>query len=111
MQPRVFIPQLVERWDPASQTSIPVFDFTSATVYGALVPILAAEDNIRFLARITDKIRAALANYTEDDYFVAVGDPSVIAICAGLILRRNQRMKLLRWDKKLACYTVLDINV
>lgn len=109
--PRVYIPQMIMKWDPDKNKSKPMFNFKSAAAYGDLVTILSPEDDIRFLARITSKIRAALANYEDDDYFIAVGDPSVLAICAGLILRRHPRMNLLRWDKQLACYTVLDINV
>lgn len=109
--PRVFIPQLIEKWDDSAERFVPAFDFTSAASYGTLTPILDREDNPLFLARITAKIRTALASFTEHDYFVAVGDPSVIAICAGLILRRSARLNLLKWDKKLRRYIVLDINV
>lgn len=109
--PRVFIPQLIEKWDHTAERFVPAFDFTSAASYGTLTTILEREDNPLFLARITSKIREALKTFAEDDYFVAVGDPSVIAICAGLILRRSNNLKLLKWDKKLARYIVLDINV
>ena len=109
--PRVFIPQIIERWDETAGRFVPAFDFTSAASYGTLTPILDREDNPLFLARITSKIRTALATYNNEDFFVAVGDPSVIAICAGLILRRNNTLRLLKWDKKLARYIALDINV
>jgi hypothetical protein len=109
--PRVFIPQLIEKWDHTNERFVPAFDFTSAASYGTLTPILEREDNPLFLARITTKIKAALADFGEDDFFVAVGDPSVIAICAGLILRRSRNLKLLKWDKKLARYIVLDLNL
>lgn len=109
--PKVFIPQITERWDAVNEVSVPTFDFTSATTYGTLNVILEKDDNPLFIARITAKIREALKKFTEDDYFVAVGDPSVIAICAGIILRRSNRMKLLKWDKKLSRYILLEINV
>ena len=109
--PRVFIPQIIERWDESSERFVPSFDFTSAASYGTLTKILDKEDNPLYLARITGKIRKALADYSPEDFFVAVGDPSVIAICAGLILRRTNNLKLLKWDKKLARYIALDIQV
>src|SRR5690349_16600252 len=102
--PRVFIPQLVERFDSKAGRNVPVFDFTSAAAYGTLTPILDKDDDPMFLARITPKIREALADFHEDDYFVAVGDPSVIAVCSGLILRRRKALKMLKWDKKLGRY-------
>jgi len=109
--PKVFIPQITERWDPIAEVSVPTFDFTGATTYGILTVILEKDDNPLFLARITAKIRAALRDFNDDDYFVAVGDPSVIAICAGILLRRSNRLKLLKWDKKLSRYILLEINV
>ncbi len=109
--PRVFIPQLVERWDATVERFVPAFNFTSAASYGTLTPILDREDNPLFLARITAKIKDVLKDFNEDDFFVAVGDPSVIAICAGFILRRSRNLKLLKWDRKLGRYIVLDINM
>jgi hypothetical protein len=108
--PRVFIPQLVERFDNRTGRNVPVFDFTSAAAYGTLTPILDKDDDPLFLARITPKIRDALADFNDEDYFVAVGDPSVIAVCSGLILRRRKTLKMLKWDKKLARYLTLEVN-
>ncbi len=109
--PRVFIPQATMKWDQAAERFVPAFNFTSAASFGTLTPILDKDDNPLFLARITAKIKAALNDFNESDYFVAVGDPSVIAICAGFILRRSRTLKLLKWDRKLARYIVLDINM
>lgn len=110
MMPRVFIPQLVERYDNASGLYVPVFDFTTAAAFGTLTPILERDDNPMYLARITTKIREALKDFSEDDLFLAVGDPSVIAVCSGLILRRQRTMKMLKWDKKLSRYFTIEVN-
>lgn len=108
--PRVFIPQLVERYDPAAGHKVPAFDFTKAAAYGSLTVILEKEDDPLFLARITPKIKEALADFGEDDFFVAVGDPSVIAVCAGLILRKHDKFNMLKWDKKMTRYITLEVN-
>lgn len=108
--PRVFIPQVVERFDYKTGRVVPVFDLTSAAAFGSLTPILENDDDPLFLARITPKIREALADFGDEDYFVAIGDPSVIAICAALILRRRKTMKMLKWDKKLSRYLTLELN-
>jgi hypothetical protein len=108
--PRVFIPQIVEKYEVRSGRMRPAFDFSTATSFGTLTPILDKDDDPLFLARITPKIREALADFNDEDYFVAVGDPSLIAICAALILRRRKTMKMLKWDKKLVRYLTLEIN-
>jgi hypothetical protein len=111
-EPRVFIPQVVERFNERKDRFEPVFDLSTATVFGALTPILNPTDNAMYLARLTTRIRDGLKNFDgERDFFLAIGDPSLIAVCAGLILRRNSQFKMLKWDKHMARYIVMDINV
>jgi hypothetical protein len=110
MTSKVFIPQMVKRFDSAAGHVSNAFDFSAAMQFGQLTPILDDMDDPMFLARLTPKIREALATFTENDYLLAVGDPSVIAICAGLILRRQKRINMLKWDRKLKMYTHLEVN-
>ena len=110
MVARVFIPQVVTRYDEAKGGEVPVFDFSAAASFGQLTPILDRDVNVMFLARITKVIGEALESFSDDDYLLAVGDPAVIAVCAGLILRRKSCMKLLKWDRKLRIYLCLEIK-
>ncbi len=107
---RVFIPQLVTRFDHSKGHAVPMFDFSPAAQYGQLTPILDESDDPLFLARLAPKIRKMLDGFTEHDYLLAVGDPTVIAICAGLILRRHSNIKMLKWDRKMFTYIVLEIR-
>lgn len=109
--PRVFIPQVAERYDEALGRRVPAFDFSPAAAFGQLITVLDPEDNPLMLARLTRKIRDALVDFdSERDYFLAVGDPGVIAVCAGLILRRNQSMTLLKWDRRLRLYQTMEVR-
>jgi hypothetical protein len=110
MVPRVFIPQIVERYDPTKEAMVPAFDFSAAAQYGQLTPILGTEDDPLFLARVTSQIRKTLEDFNENDFLVAVGDPAVIAVCAGIVLRRQKSMKLLKWDRKTRTYHNLEIK-
>lgn len=108
---RVFIPQVVERYDEHQRRMVPAFDFSAAAQYGELTPILEPGEHPMFLARFAPKIRAALADFDGDrDFLLAVGDPGVIAICSGLILRRQKYMKMLKWDRKMRIYIPLEVN-
>lgn len=111
MMPRVFIPQLVERWDHVTRGFVPVYDFSSAATFGALSPILEKGDDPMFIASLTQKIQDALKDFADSDYFVAVGDPSVIAVCAGIILRKHDRFCMLKWDKKMSCYIPVEVRL
>jgi hypothetical protein len=107
---RVFIPQLVERYDRASGGFVPVHDFSSAAEFGALTAILPKEADPLFLTDHVQAINAALKGFIPSlDYFVAVGDPSIIAVCAGVILRKWDSFRMLKWDKKINRYITLEI--
>lgn len=109
--PKVFLPKVVERYDGTAGALVPAFDFSAATRFGALVEVLKPEDNLTFLQRFIPKIKEALENFTEDDYFLAVGDPAVIAACSGIILKNQQSMKILKWDRKLRDYFITEIRL
>lgn len=124
MEPRVFIPQIAERFIADNPDEVvapgekragrvkPLFDFAPAALHGQLTPILEPRDNPMMIARITPRIREALESFDpERDYFIPVGDPAVIAICTGLILRRTNRFKMLKWDRHMRMYATLEINV
>lgn len=111
MSNKVFLPKIVERFDSTARALVPAFDFSAAARFGALVEILQPEDDLIFLQRHIPKIGVALEDFTEDDYFLAVGDPAVIAVCSGIILRQQQSMKILKWDRKLRDYLVMEIRL
>lgn len=107
---KVYIPHIVERYDVDKKSMVPAFDFSAAAQFGQLTPILDKDDDVIFLARITSKIRKVLADFNENDHLLAVGDPAVIAVCAGIILRRQKTLKLLKWDRKLRIYHNLEVT-
>lgn len=111
MNARVFIPQLVEKYDHKLRAFVPVHNFASAASFGTLTTILDKTDDPMFLPHLTDKIKDALRYFTVDDYFVAVGDPSVISVCSGIILRSQDFFKMLKWDKKMSQYITMEVQL
>ncbi len=105
----VFVPQIVMRPDPIAKQLVPVHDFSGAAVYGDLVWVLSATDRPAELVKLTPKIKTALEHFTENDFLVAVGDPSLIALCAGIVLRKNGQIKLLKWDRRFKTYSNMEI--
>ena len=108
---RVFIPQITEHYDTHARRFVPTFDFSSAAVFGQLTPILDRSDDSMFLPSLMGKIGDVLADFQPDDYFIAVGDPSVIAACSGFIFQKWNAMKMLKWDKQLKQYIQLEIEL
>ncbi len=53
-----------------------------------------------------------MAKYTRDDYLVAIGDPSLIAIAAAIAVEKTGGLlRLLKWDRQTNDYLVVEINV
>ena len=110
MVQKVFITQIVEKYDASARGMIPAFDFSSAAQFGQLTPVVEPEDNPLWLDRIVPKIKKSLESFGPDDYLLAVGDPSVIAVCSGIILRKQSSLKMLKWDRQLKTYIQMEIN-
>lgn len=118
---KVYVPQVVYRtkdfhdghsYGQTEKKRVPLFDLSPAAHFGEVTPILDHEDNPLFLAKMTTKIKDALESFNPSvDYLMAIGDPSVLAICAGLILRRASKFNMLKWDKRTRTYIKLEINV
>ena len=108
--PKVFLPKVVEKFDVSAARYKPAYDFSVAAQYGMLTEILTKDDDVNFLSSHIPKIREALADYQADDFFIAVGDPSLIAVCAGIILRKHPSMKMLKWDRKMHVYFIVEIK-
>jgi hypothetical protein len=110
MNPRVFIPQSVRRFNAAKGITEAAHDFTGAMQHGQLTTILDDDDDPVYLSRYVPKIKKALSDFTHEDFLIAVGDPSLIALCSGIIARRQPTMTMLKWERSLRMYVKLEIR-
>lgn len=109
MTPRVFIPQVVLKYSQGLGRLVPVYDFTPASQHGQLTSILGEDDDVSFLNRIGPKVKLALSDFTHQDLLLAVGDPCLIAMCAGVIARRLPRFTMLKWQREIKMYVKMEI--
>lgn len=107
---KVFIPQIVKRFDDDAGKLVPAFDVSPAAKFGELTMILDHGDDPKYLSKVTEKIAKELEAFKFGDYLLAIGDPAVIAVCSGIILRKFHSMKMLKWDRQLKTYIELEIN-
>lgn len=107
--PRVFIPQIVKRFDQQKRVWIEVYDFGPAEVFGQLEIVLDEGDDPALISRMVPKVEKRLSDFSPDDYFLPVGSPTLIAACAGVIFRRNPRMKMLTWAREMKTYVQSEI--
>jgi hypothetical protein len=107
--PRVFIPQIVKRFDQVKRVSVDVHDFTPAEVFGQLEIVLDENDDPTLISRMVPKVEKKLSDFSPDDFFLAVGSPVLIGVCCGVILRQNRRMKMLTWVREMKTYVQSEI--
>lgn len=111
MVPRVFIPQMALRYSPRDECMVPAFDFSKASIHGQITVVLENNHDVAVTETVMAVVKERLEDFNENDFFVAVGDPVVIAACAGYILRKLPAMKMLKWDKQLRNYLLIEVKL
>lgn len=109
--PKVYVPQEPTRFDPGFNMRIPIVDLRPASKYGEVEVLLPGNVNGAMMSPVVTALKEKLAAFSKDDFIVAIGDPSIIAAVSGIILSRLGIMKLLRWDKRLKLYTIVEIEI
>ena len=111
MQPKVYVPQEPSRYDAEFGTRVPTVDLRPAMAYGEVVVMLPANVTGMLMAPVVQALKEKLSEFTDDDSLVAIGDPSIIAAASGIVLYKNKRLKLLKWDKRAKAYSVAEIKI
>ena len=111
--PKVYAPQIPTRFDMITNTRVPLFDMNSATAFGDLVSCVPGDaDFTTPLPQVIEMLEAALVNFSDDDYLMAIGDPTLIAAAAIICsLYTEGRMKMLRWNKRERRYIAVEFTV
>lgn len=112
MRPTCYIVQEPVRRDTSSGELVPLMNFKRVLEYGE--PVVCLPPGVLLLspAPTTRKLRESLKNFTEDDYLVAVGDPTAIAVAGAICAEVNQgRLKMLKWDKPTKRYMTVQIDL
>lgn len=90
---------------------VPAYDFTPALQYGELrvvVPYGVYSDS----KNIGDVIAESLKDFRDDDYLLAIGDPTIVAMSAIIASERNGgKLNLLKWDRARRAYRPVHIDV
>lgn len=109
--PKVYALQEPSRWDATARVRVPIVDLRPAAQYGDVEVLLPNNVSGLMMSPIVNALKEKLNDFTEDDYLIAIGDPSIIAAASGIILRRLRSMKMLKWDKRLKTYTTVEIVI
>ena len=107
---RVFVSHEPHRIEAGQVKSL--FDLTPAAEYGDIEGVMPAGSSLLSTVPMVRTMRDRLANFSDDDYLLPVGDPSAIMAAGGIASEmKNGRGKILRWDRATRRYIVIQFDV
>lgn len=75
-------------------------DYSDAQRFGTLVPVTSDRVNLFATDRLEMEMQRVLGDANPTDYLLVSGSPVVNTLCAGFLLRRLGRLRLLIWDAR-----------
>ena len=90
---------------------MPTINLNSAAVYGNIEILLPPNVSSIALVPIKQALKEKLSKSEPDDLLIAVGDPTIIAICAVILAKKHGRLNMLKWDKMNSGYTKVEVEI
>ena len=109
---KVYVPQLPSRFDAATRLWIPSVNLFPAEKFGEIVTMLPPNANRLHTAPLVQALKEAMADYTAEDFIVAVGDPSLIAAASCIAVRKTGGvLRMLKWDRHTSDYLPVEVQL
>jgi hypothetical protein len=110
--PKVYAPQVPSKYDPATKLWVPSINLDHAKSFGELVVMLPPNANRLHINPLIAALREQMKDYSDEDYVVAVGDPSLIAAVSCIAVRKTGGLlRILKWDRQSGSYISVEANV
>ena len=87
-------------------------DITDALRFGEFENLLPRKDQLMISSQpVVHALKKKLKDFSDDDYILCLGDPSIIATVAVVAASMNpNRFKMLKWDRHLKKYYPVEVN-
>ena len=108
----VFIPQVPMTRDHATGEFRSMFSMESAQVYGQQRILFEPRPVIFDTVRVTRHLNHELRNFSDEDWIICVGDPSLMTTTVAVAARINGgRFGLLKWDRRSQQYAGIRVDI
>ena len=108
----VYIPQEPMVRDKVTGEFRALFSLEPAMAYGSPKTLFDSKPVIFDTVRIVRHLNKELANFSDDDWIICVGDPSLLATTVAIAQRFNGgRFGLLKWDRRAGRYAELRVDL
>lgn len=112
MNARVFAPSIPSRFDAASHLWIPSVEISPAEKFGKLVVMLPPNAARAGLAPCVAAMKERMEDFTEEDYLIGIGDPSLIGAASCIAARKTGGLlRMLKWDRMAKDYYLAEVRV
>lgn len=108
MNETVWVPHLPTRWDAVTQSQVPSVDLNDATRFGE-IRTLSEPGTPRH--QILASLPSLIKEVEPGDYVLCVGDVAICATTIALLLIRDIKVTLLRWDRPNKQYAVEHVSI
>jgi hypothetical protein len=113
--PRVFVTQIPSRYEDMSKISarlnsdayrrwVPTVDISSAREFGTVIVMLPMGLNFPHADLIVPQIESMINGFTIHDALLPLGDPLLMACAIGMVARKMNKFKILKWDRQQKRY-------
>lgn len=88
------------------------FDFTPAMRFGDIEILLPPGQSLFATVPVVRALKERLKNFSDDDYLLPIGDPSVM-IAAGMVASHvnHGRVRILKWDRIVGDYIAVQFDL
>lgn len=109
----VYAPQIPSRFDMLTNQWIPIFRMNTALEYGELIECVPGDADFTMpISRAIALMETSLKDFSERDYLLAIGEPTLIAAAAIICASHTEgRMKMLRWSRTERRYNPVEFTV
>lgn len=110
MQSRVFLPQ--EPMKKIDGVWMPTYDTRKLYDYGDVIVCVPPGRMILSTAPTVMTMKEKLSDFTDEDFIVGIGDPSLLGIICALAANYNRgKFKMLKWDKEMKRYIPVQVDL
>lgn len=108
--PKVYVTQIPARM--VGRAWVPTVDISPASQFGEIKVCLPSGLNFHAPVPVIRQLRDELHEFNgQEDYFLPLGDPLVMAVAAAMIGRREAKFRMLKWDRNMRHYLVYDVDL
>lgn len=90
---------------------VSIMNFNKARQYGEPVVCCPSGPVALNTAPVTWRLRDCLRDFSDNDYLIAVGDPTLFCMAAIIAAENNRgRVRFLKWDQELRDYILVEFD-